>query len=131
MKDGIAIIGSGLIGSEVAAAIKSHYKGAFEVHMIGLEDVPLEMAVGKEIGSMLASEHEKAGVKLHMGAKVAEVIKNDKGKATGVVLGDGTTINCSLVIVGAGVRPATKWLERSETGIKTDKAGAVVCDPFL
>ena len=36
-----------------------------------------------------------------------------------------------MVIVGVGIQPATKYLERNPTGIKTDKRGAIVCDPFL
>jgi NADPH-dependent 2,4-dienoyl-CoA reductase/sulfur reductase-like enzyme len=36
-----------------------------------------------------------------------------------------------MVIVGTGIAPATKFLEREETGIKLDAQGAVICDPFL
>lgn len=131
VKKSIVIIGSGFLGSEAAAAIKMHYKDAFDVHMIGLEEFPLEIALGKEIGKMYKSAHEEAGVKLHLAVGIKEVTQDSEGNANAVVLTDGTVIPAELIIVGTGVKPSTEFLARNETGIKTDKMGAVVCDPFL
>jgi pyruvate/2-oxoglutarate dehydrogenase complex dihydrolipoamide dehydrogenase (E3) component len=36
-----------------------------------------------------------------------------------------------MVIVATGIAPATKFLERTETGISLDDQGAIKCDPFL
>lgn len=91
----------------------------------------METTLGKEVGQMLTSEHQKNGVKLHMGQNVKEITSDYDGKANGVVLEDGTKINVDLVIVGTGISPATKYLERHESGIKVDDKGAIVCDPFL
>lgn len=66
VKDGIAILGSSFIGSEAAASLKMKYKDAFDVHMIGLEEYPVETVFGKEIGRMMAKQHSSNGVKLHM-----------------------------------------------------------------
>ena len=66
---------------------------------------------------MFAAEHEKNGVKIHSNRKVVE-IKGDGNIANSVVLDDGTEIGADLILVGAGVLPATKFLEGS--GIKTD-----------
>lgn len=99
-----------------------------EIHMISLEAVPLQRQFGLEVGKMFASEHEKNGVILHTSRKVVE-IKGDGQKATHVVLDDGTILEADLVLVGAGVQPATKFLAGS--GIKTDQWGGVECDPFL
>jgi NAD(P)H-nitrite reductase large subunit len=54
VKQGIAIIGSGFIGSEAASALKMQYKDQFEVHMIGQEEYPLQTALGSEVGKMIA-----------------------------------------------------------------------------
>lgn len=80
VKDGIAIIGASFIGSEAAAAIKGKYKDEFAVHVIGLEKYPLQNVLGNEIGSMMADEHTKNGVVLHMATDISEVTKNDKGE---------------------------------------------------
>ena len=130
VKQSIVIIGSSFIGSEAAASIKMKQKD-IEVHMIGMEEYPLELALGKEIGKMMAQQHRENGVKLHMKAGVKEVTKNQYGNVSGVILADGTKIDANMVIVGTGIAPSTKFLQRTETGIKTDKMGAIVCDPFL
>ena len=36
-----------------------------------------------------------------------------------------------MVIIGSGIEPATGFLSRTESGIKLDDQGAVLCDPFL
>lgn len=66
---------------------------------------------------MFIKEHEENGVKLHMNKRVVE-IKGENGLATGVHLDDGTVLEADLVIVGAGVRPNTQFLEGS--GIELD-----------
>ena len=44
--------------------------------MIGMEEYPLELALGKEVGKMIAREHENAGVILHMNSGVKEIEKD-------------------------------------------------------
>lgn len=88
----------------------------------------MERVLGKEIGEYLSAEHEKNGVKLHKQRKVAE-IRGEGNNAKTVVLDDGSLIEADLVLVGAGVLPATKFLLGS--GVNLDKWGGVVCDPFL
>lgn len=131
IRNGVAIIGSGFIGSEAAAALKMKYKSQFQVHMIGMEEYPLELALGKEVGRMIAEEHENNGVILHMQSGVREIEKDSHGNVTAVVLNSGERISVDMVIVGTGIAPATKFLAREETGIKLDAQGAVICDPFL
>lgn len=58
---------------------------------------------------MFLSEHQNNGVKMHMGRKFTE-IKGVDGKATAVVLDDGTEIETDLVLLAIGVLPATKFL---------------------
>jgi NADPH-dependent 2,4-dienoyl-CoA reductase/sulfur reductase-like enzyme len=36
-----------------------------------------------------------------------------------------------MLIVGVGIAPNTTYLKKNETGIVTDRTGAIVCDPFL
>lgn len=85
----MAIIGSGFIGSEAASALKMQYKDQFDVHMIGMEEFPLEMALGKEVAKMIAKEHAEAGVKMYMKNGVKEIIKDQDGNVKAVLLNDG------------------------------------------
>jgi NADPH-dependent 2,4-dienoyl-CoA reductase/sulfur reductase-like enzyme len=124
----VVILGGGFIGSESASGLKLKYKDAQDVHLVYMENTPMERVLGKEIGNYLAAEHEKNGVKLHPGRRVAE-IKGDGKNATQVVLDDGTKVDADLVLVGAGVLPSTKFLQGS--GLELDRMGGVVVDPFL
>jgi len=130
-KTGVIIVGSGFIGSESAAALKKEYKGNLKVSMIGGEEFPLELCLGKEVGRMMHQQHTSNGVNLHMKAMVKQITHDSDGKANGVILSDGTKVEGDMVIVGAGVTPATKFLERTETGVKLDNRGGIICDPFL
>ena len=45
-KKGVAVIGTGFIGSECAASLKGHYEGKLNVHLIGSKN-PLEKVLGQ------------------------------------------------------------------------------------
>ena len=63
--------------------------------------------------------HEKNGVRVHNDILLKEVHSNSDGVVESVTLSDGRTIETDLVILGTGVRPATKFLEGS--GIELDR----------
>jgi len=107
------------------------YKDAFAVHMIGLEQYPVETVFGKEIGKMMYDEHTKNGVTLHMQKDIKSITCNADGEIESMLLNDGTEHKVSMLIVGVGIAPQTTYLKKNETGIETDRAGAIVCDPFL
>ena len=73
--------------------------------------------------------HEKNGVRVHNNVLLKEVHSNSDGKVESVELSDGRKIEADLVILGTGVKPATKYLEGS--GIELNEDGGIVCDPFL
>ena len=77
---------------------------------------------------MIADFHTSNGVQLHMKKGVKE-FKSTDGAVSSVVLSDGTEIKADMVLVSAGITPATKFVENSN--ISLDKVGGVVCDPFL
>ena len=115
----------------MAAALKTKFKGNTDIHMVSLEEFPLELHLGKEIGEWLLDQHATAGVKLHMKNQVQEITKDYKGDVSGVKLKSGTHLEADMVIVATGISPATKFLDRTDTGITLDEKGAIKCDPFL
>jgi NADPH-dependent 2,4-dienoyl-CoA reductase/sulfur reductase-like enzyme len=122
------IIGGGFIGSESASALKMHYKDNQNVHLVYIEATPMFRQLGTEVGLGVANEHKQNGVVLHPLRKVVE-IKGDGTNAKSVLLDDGTELEADLIVVGAGVFPATKFLQGS--GINLDARGGVICDPYL
>lgn len=123
----IAVIGASFIGSESASSLKMKYKEAVNVHMISNEELPLGKVLGKEIGAMLKSEHEKAGVVLHLKNGLKE-IKGENGKVKSIILNDGSEIAVDLVVLGTGIVPDTDFLS---SVVDRDEKGGLICDPFL
>jgi len=116
------VIGAGFIGSEVASSAK---KRGVQVTVVEALPTPLVRATGTAMRAAIASLHERNGTPLLCGSGVRSI--EGSGKVERVVLEDGTTLPCDLVIVGIGVVPNTEWLEGS--GVPIDNG--VVCDENL
>ena len=117
-----AVIGAGFIGLEVAAS--AHQLGV-EVTVIEALPVPLERAIGAEMGAAVADMHRRQGVDVKLGIGVDGLVGS--GRAEGVRLADGSVVAADLVVVGVGVAPTTDWLE----GSGVDVADGVLCDERL
>ena len=72
------------------------------------EDIPLARQFGKRIGRSIRSLHEANGVVFHGKTKAARLEGTDK--VSEVVLEDGRRLAADLVVVGVGVRPATRFI---------------------
>lgn len=107
----IVVIGGSFIGSESASCLAHKEK---EVHLVFESSYPLQNVLGKEVGQMMKSEHELNGVKLHPNSRAVEIKKNAEGHVSSVKLSDGTEVECDLVVLGTGVRPATDFLKNSD-----------------
>ncbi|KAI0141656.1 hypothetical protein GGR57DRAFT_495831 [Xylariaceae sp. FL1272] len=121
----IVIIGSSFIGMEVANATVADNT----VSVVGMESVPLERVLGKEVGAGLQQGLEGKGVKFYMSASVekAEPSGSDPAKVGSVVLKDGTKLDADLVILGVGVAPATEFLKENKV-IRLEQDGSLKTD---
>lgn len=120
------MIGASFIGSESASCLANKER---EVHLVFGTDYPLQKVLGSEVGKLMKEEHEANGVKLHSGVRAVAINANADGHVTSVKLSDGSEVDCDLVVLGTGVKPATEFLKN--TGIELAKDGGIVCDPFL
>ena len=96
------VIGGGYIGLEAAAVLR---KLDCDVTVVEMQDRLLARVAGKPISDFYAEEHTRQGVDIRLSQGVSEVIGED-GKVTGVLLENGETIPCDMVIVGIGIVPA-------------------------
>lgn len=121
----IVVIGSSFIGMEVANATAKENT----VTVIGMESVPLERVMGKEVGLVLQKQLESSGVKFHMEAGVEKALpsKSDSSKVGSVVLKDGTVLECDLVILGTGVKPQTSYIKENKA-VSLEKDGSLKTD---
>jgi len=116
----IAIIGAGFIGCEVAATLRN--LGVEHVAVVDVAPYPMPV-LGPEIGARAIALHERHGVTLHLGARVASFDGGERVEA--VVLEDGTRIPAGVVLIAVGSVPNSEWLEGSGLELVN---GAVRCD---
>lgn len=117
----VAIVGAGFIGGEFAATL---VKQGRDVALIDLDPKPLGH-FGDPVAEAYAALHREAGVTLHLGNAIVDVVEGTRGRA--LRLHDGTIVPADVILLGVGVRPTTGWLEGS--GLTLD--GGVVCDATL
>ncbi|WIM88993.1 FAD-dependent oxidoreductase [Candidatus Mycobacterium wuenschmannii] len=116
----LAVIGAGWIGLEVAASARQR---GVDVTVVETAKVPLSSAVGDEIGKVFAQLHRDHGVDLRLDTEVKEITTED-GKATGLKLGDGSTITADRVLIAVGAQPNTELAERA--GLTIEDGGILV-----
>src|SRR5258705_1283450 len=109
----LAVVGAGWIGLEVAAGARDR---GVSVTVVEMAELPLMAALGREVGEVFAALHREHGVDLRLGATVQE-ITTAGGKATGLTLGDGSTIDADAVLVAVGAAPNIALAERAGLGL--------------
>jgi 3-phenylpropionate/trans-cinnamate dioxygenase ferredoxin reductase component len=120
--DRVVVVGAGFIGAEVAATCRGR---GLEVTLLEAAEVPLERALGRQIGALMADVHRDHGVDVRLGVGVDGLDGDDHVEA--VRLADGTRVEAEVVVVGIGVAPNVDWLAGS--GLNVDDG--VVCDETL
>ena len=116
----LAVVGAGWIGLEVAAGARER---GVNVTVVEAAEVPLEAALGREVGEVFAQLHRDHGVDLRLGATVDEITTSG-GKATGLKLGDGSTVAADAVLVAVGAAPNLGLAEKA--GLATGDGGVLV-----
>ena len=112
------VIGASFIGLEVAAALRAR---DIEVHVVGLEQRPMERVLGAEMGDFVRALHEEHGVIFHLGDTVNAI---DGKRAT---LKSGGVIEADVVVIGVGVRPRLALAEKA--GLVIDRG--ITVDAYL
>jgi 3-phenylpropionate/trans-cinnamate dioxygenase ferredoxin reductase subunit len=120
----LIIVGAGFLGSEAAAVTRL---SGTEVTLVSDLQAPLADVIGPDVGTMLINEHRAHGVRVEVGARVTEVLASG-GRATGVRLHDGRTLETDAVLVAIGSVPTTAWLSGSGIPVMDSAPGGVRCD---
>jgi 3-phenylpropionate/trans-cinnamate dioxygenase ferredoxin reductase subunit len=127
----VCVIGAGFIGAEVAAACRTR---GLDVTVLEAQEQPMIRGLGAELGAVCAQLHRDHGVDLRLGVTVEAVEGN--GRVERVRLGDGSVVECDVLVVGIGVVPDTAWLDGSGVtlgnGVECDETclaapGVVAC----
>ncbi len=123
--DEVIIVGSGLIGLEVAdAASKLH----LFTTVVELQDQVLPGLLDPDLAPWLASKLEEAGVEFRFGQKVTRIKGDEDGNVTGVVT-DEEELDGQMVVVAVGVRPNVELAKQA--GLEIGKTGAISVNEYL
>lgn len=117
------VIGAGVIGIEMAAALKA--RGA-DVVLVEYAKEISENIADKEFADMIVANLEKQGVRTMFDSQVVEIRKTGP-KTTEVIIRKGETqeaVAVDFVVVAAGITPNLEIIKG--TGIKAGKAGILV-----
>jgi NADPH-dependent 2,4-dienoyl-CoA reductase/sulfur reductase-like enzyme len=114
----VVVLGGSFIGLEVAAALRAR---GLAVHVVALEQEPLERVLGHEIGQLIRGLHEAHGVVFHLQDTVSRL------EGHKVILRSGTRLDADLLVLGVGVRPATAIAEQA--GLRIDRG--ILVDEYL
>ena len=117
----LVVVGAGFIGSEVAASAK---RKNLEVTVLEVGPVPLERALGREVGGIFAEIHRDHGVELRTGQGV-ERFEGER-RVERVIATGGEAVDCDLVVIGVGIEPNTEIAEG--TAISVDNG--IVVDEY-
>ena len=112
------VIGASFIGLEVAASLRARN---IDVHVVGLETIPMERILGPDVGKFIRKLHEDNGVTFHLGTTATSIDEQ------GVTLKNGDKLQADFIVVGIGVRPETALAARA--GLAVDRG--VTVDEYL
>ncbi|MEM8802713.1 MAG: FAD-dependent oxidoreductase, partial [Pseudomonadota bacterium] len=117
------VIGGGLLGLEAAAGMAARGIHVDVVHIMGHL---MERQLDSEAAGLLRASLEAKGIRIHCDANSEEIL-GENGHVTALKLKDGTILDCELLVMAVGIRPA-KALATS-AGLKVDRA--IVVDDQL
>lgn len=113
------IIGDSFIGLEAASALR---QSGLEVTVLARSEVPFTRLLGEHVGRAVRQLHENNGVIYRFGDEATAL--EGEGRVERVVLQSGAVLAADLVLVGIGVRPATRMVH----GLSLEDDGAVAVD---
>ncbi len=121
----VVIIGGGLLGLELAAALKK-----IDVNISIIQRAPrlMERQLDPIASRLLAEDVTERGIQLFFDNEVSTVFEDKESPRTLLVnLKTGRTLNCNAIVYAIGTRPNINLA--IEAGLKTKRG--VVVDPYL
>jgi nitrite reductase (NADH) large subunit len=95
------VIGGGLLGIEAAYGLARRGMAATVVHLM---DVLMERQLDASASFLLARALVDRGVETVLGANSQEIL-GENGRVSGLLLKDGRTLPCDILVMAVGIRP--------------------------
>ena len=95
-----AVIGGGLLGLEAARGLLNW---GLDTHVVHLMPHLMDVQIDAAAGAVLRRRVEELGLHAHLDKRTSGILGN--GHVSGLEFVDGSTLNCDLVVIAAGIRP--------------------------
>ena len=115
-------VGGGFISFEMADLLKM---AGLDTTLLLRESYFWEPTLDEKSGKMIEDALTKGGVKILKKTEIAEIVGGEN--VEGIVLKDGTKIECDLLMFGIGVVNQIEWLKKD--GVSTNRG--IVADEYL
>ncbi len=115
-----AVIGGGLLGLEAARGLLEQ---GLEVHVVHLMPHLMEVQLDAPAGDVLRRTLGGLDVTVHLQKATTDVLGEDR--VLGLRFADGSSLDCDLVVISAGIRPNVALAAESGLGVER---GIVVGD---
>ncbi len=110
-----AVIGGGLLGLEAARGLMNH---GCEVHVVHQSKHLMNAQLDTQGGDILCKTMQSMGINIHLGKSTAAVLGEDH--VSGLRFKDGSTLDCDMLVVAAGIRPNAEIAQRA--GLTVERA---------
>ena len=100
----------------------------FQLTVVARSKTPFAKLLGTDIAKFLETLITQHAITLLTGTSIVEIYANVDNDLERVKLSDGSVIECNVLIVAAGTRPNTQFL--NDSGISMNKDGTVNCDTY-
>jgi nitrite reductase (NADH) large subunit len=110
-----AVIGGGLLGLEAARGLLTH---GCNVHVVHLSSSLMNQQLDGPGAAILRSMMEQMGIRVHLEKHTKAILGTER--VTGLQFKDGSTLDCEMVVVSAGIKPNFEIALRS--GLTVERA---------
>ncbi|MER7128184.1 NAD(P)/FAD-dependent oxidoreductase [Streptosporangium saharense] len=117
------VVGAGLVGSEMAASLRSC---GLPVELVVQGRLPMEAVFGAELGRFCLERHHVNGVTTRLGTTVTALSTGPEGSIT-LTYDDGEPGTADMVVLGLGAVTSCDWLD----GCGLDLSDGLGCDETL
>jgi nitrite reductase (NADH) large subunit len=107
-----AVIGGGLLGLEAARGLLN---AGLEVHVVHVMGHLMESQLDAAAGRVLQRQLEQMGIRVHLEKSTAAILGDEE--VTGLRFADGSTLDCEMVVIAAGIRPNVDLAARAGLAI--------------
>lgn len=124
----VVIVGSGLVGMDIAYALCSY---PLDITVVERASRIMPLQTDDVCAKRYQNLFEQAGVHFRLGVGISDTSMNGEEQIQELVMSDGSRLCCDMVIVAAGVRPNVDCLNESELfvnrGIQVDEYMQTSC----